>query len=106
MFLLSFQTKADKVEMTTADVSVWGEQEDKPLPCIMEEKDTYEGLESFTCEIQSPPSAHFKKLMLISFFLLTAAQHFIAHQKHQMYIRQNSCICFVNVHFKIQPSYL
>ena len=60
----SFQKKADQLEMTTAELSVWAVQEGKQYPCIMEAKEINNKTEIFTCEIKSPPHAKFQQLMV------------------------------------------
>ncbi|XP_029969920.1 uncharacterized protein LOC115404656 [Salarias fasciatus] len=61
---ITIQRKADKLEITPAELSVWGEQEEKRYPCIMEDKDPGEEFNFYSCEIQSPPSAQFQTLMI------------------------------------------
>ncbi|KAI3366903.1 hypothetical protein L3Q82_009548, partial [Scortum barcoo] len=61
--LITIQKKADKLEMTPAELTVWGINDDKRYPCIMEEKTNNK---FFICQIQSPPSATFEQLMDIT----------------------------------------
>ncbi|XP_029969062.1 plexin-C1 isoform X2 [Salarias fasciatus] len=61
---ITIQRKADKLEITPAELSVWGEQEEKRYPCIMEDKDPGEELNFYSCEIQRPPSAQFQTLKI------------------------------------------
>ncbi|XP_029969065.1 plexin-C1-like [Salarias fasciatus] len=61
---ITIQRKADKLEITPAELSVWGEQEEKRYPCITEDKDPGEEFNFYSCEIQSPPSAQFQTLMI------------------------------------------
>ncbi|TKS91123.1 Plexin-C1 Virus-encoded semaphorin protein receptor [Collichthys lucidus] len=60
---ITIQKKADKLEMTTAELSVWGVQDEKEYPCIMEDKEKSNETDFFICEIQQTPSA-FKLQML------------------------------------------
>lgn len=60
MFL--FQKKADKLEMTLTELSVWGVQEGKEYQCIMETKGTSNEIDFFICEIQMIPDAEFQML--------------------------------------------
>ncbi|XP_040002708.1 plexin-C1 isoform X4 [Xiphias gladius] len=61
---ITIEKKADKLEMTTAELSVWGVQEGKQYPCIMEAKETNNETDFFTCEIKSTPNAKFQQLMI------------------------------------------
>ncbi|KAK2858814.1 hypothetical protein Q5P01_003434 [Channa striata] len=61
---ITLQKKADKLELTLADVSVWGLQEEKQFPCIMREKGTSTDMEYFVCEIQSSPDLEFHHLLI------------------------------------------
>jgi len=49
------QKKADKLEMTPAELSVWGVQGQELHPCIMKAKETRNKTELFTCEIHNMP---------------------------------------------------
>ncbi|KAG8005809.1 Plexin-C1 [Nibea albiflora] len=60
---ITIQKKADKLEMTTAELSVWGVQDEKEYPCIMEDKENSNETDFFICEIQKTPSS-FKLQML------------------------------------------
>ncbi|XP_044042985.1 plexin-C1 isoform X2 [Siniperca chuatsi] len=62
---ITIQKKADKLEMTTAELSVWGVQEGKQFPCIMETKETSNETDFFICEIQRTPDAKFQQLMIM-----------------------------------------
>ncbi|KAI3366918.1 hypothetical protein L3Q82_009558, partial [Scortum barcoo] len=64
--LITVQKKADKLEMTPEELTVWGINEDKQYPCIMEGKTNNNKPEFFICQIQSPPSATFEQLMAVS----------------------------------------
>ncbi|KAK2858816.1 hypothetical protein Q5P01_003436 [Channa striata] len=61
---ITLKKKADKLELTLADVSVWGLQEEKQFPCIMREKGTSTETEFFVCEIQSAPDLEFQHLLI------------------------------------------
>ncbi|KAM6895785.1 plexin-C1 [Xenentodon cancila] len=56
------QKKADKLEMTTADLLVWGIQDEKELACIMETKKSSFNTDTFMCEIQSTSPANIQQL--------------------------------------------
>ncbi|XP_047431419.1 plexin-C1-like [Mugil cephalus] len=61
-FRVTIQKKADKLEMTTAELLVWGIEEGKKYPCIMEEKETDNQTDFFTCEIQNTSSFTFQHI--------------------------------------------
>ncbi|GLD48150.1 plexin-C1, partial [Lates japonicus] len=56
--------KADKLEMTTAELSVWGVQEGKQYPCIMKSKEITNEIEHFICEIKNTSKTNFQKIMI------------------------------------------
>lgn len=64
LFLLSFQKKADRLEMTPADLIVWGVQEGKRYPCIMEEKESSNETDFFYCEVQKRADTRFQHLVV------------------------------------------
>ncbi|XP_040886352.1 plexin-C1 isoform X2 [Toxotes jaculatrix] len=61
---ITIEKKADKLEMTTAELSVWGIRNEKQYPCIMETKETNNQTEFFTCEIKSTSDTKFEQLMI------------------------------------------
>ncbi|XP_070847708.1 plexin-C1 [Chaetodon trifascialis] len=61
---ITIEKKADKLEMTTDEVSVWGIQEGKQYVCVMEGKETSKETEFFICEIRMTPGATFQQLMI------------------------------------------
>ncbi|XP_071358919.1 plexin-C1-like isoform X2 [Trachinotus anak] len=61
---ITIEKKPDKLEMTMAELSVWGIHEGKQHPCIMVSKETTNKTDFFTCEIQSMPDVEFKNLMI------------------------------------------
>ncbi|KAM9328284.1 plexin-C1-like [Pholidichthys leucotaenia] len=62
--LITIQKKADKLEMTTAELSVWGVQEEKQYPCII--KDNRRNIETdfLMCEIPSIPTEEIQLLVI------------------------------------------
>ncbi|KAM6896099.1 plexin-C1-like [Lycodopsis pacificus] len=60
--LLSFQKKADKLEMTPAELSVWGVEGGNQYPCIMEAKKNSNETDFFICDILRTPNAEFQHL--------------------------------------------
>ncbi|XP_039647724.1 plexin-C1-like [Perca fluviatilis] len=58
------QKKADKLEMTVAELEVWGVEEEKQHPCIMETKATSNETDFFICEIKRTPDATFQHLKI------------------------------------------
>ncbi|XP_070784822.1 plexin-C1 [Enoplosus armatus] len=61
---ITIEKKADKLEMTTAELSVWGIHEGKQYHCKMESKETSSQTEFFICDIQGTPNAAFQQLMI------------------------------------------
>ncbi|TDG96875.1 hypothetical protein EPR50_G00233140 [Perca flavescens] len=61
---ITIQKKADKLEMTVADLKVWGVEEEKQHPCIMETKETSNETDFFICEIKTTANANFQQLMI------------------------------------------
>ncbi|XP_049422249.1 plexin-C1 isoform X24 [Epinephelus fuscoguttatus] len=59
---IDIQKKADKLEMTPAELSVWGVKEGKQYPCIFKEHSN--NTDFFSCEIQNTTSAKFEELMI------------------------------------------
>ncbi|KAK2858797.1 hypothetical protein Q5P01_003417 [Channa striata] len=57
---ITLQKKPDKLELTSAEVSVWGLQEEKQVTCTMVEKGN--STDFFVCEIQSTPDVKFQQL--------------------------------------------
>ncbi|XP_061570692.1 plexin-C1 [Cololabis saira] len=58
------QKKGDKLEMTTADLLVWGMQNEHDYPCIMETKESSNDTDTFICDIQSTPQVNFQQLKI------------------------------------------
>ncbi|XP_068611384.1 plexin-C1 [Brachionichthys hirsutus] len=61
---ITIQKKVDKLEMTPAELRVWGVQEEKEYPCIMGEKETSAEMDFFMCEIRMTPNAEFQRLKI------------------------------------------
>ncbi|XP_078098776.1 plexin-C1 isoform X1 [Sander vitreus] len=61
---ITIQKKADKLEMTIAELEVWGVEEEKQHPCIMVTKETSNRTDFFTCKIQRTANANFQQLMI------------------------------------------
>ncbi|XP_034719215.1 plexin-C1 isoform X2 [Etheostoma cragini] len=61
---ITIQKEADKLEMTIAELEVWGVEEEKQHPCIMEAKETSNETDFFICEIQKTPNANFQQLKI------------------------------------------
>ncbi|XP_039647716.1 plexin-C1-like [Perca fluviatilis] len=61
---ITIQKKADKLEMTVAELEVWGVEEEKQHPCIMETKETSNETDFFICEIKRTPDATFQHLKI------------------------------------------
>ncbi|XP_051248725.1 plexin-C1 isoform X7 [Dicentrarchus labrax] len=61
---ITIEKKADKLEMTLGELSVWGVQEGEQFPCIMEAKETSNETDFFICEIQGTPDVEFQQLMI------------------------------------------
>ncbi|XP_068163545.1 plexin-C1 isoform X2 [Antennarius striatus] len=61
---ITIQKKADKLEIIPVELMVWGVQEGKQHPCIMEEKETSVETEFFICEIRMTPKAKFQQLKI------------------------------------------
>ncbi|XP_051248763.1 plexin-C1 [Dicentrarchus labrax] len=61
---ITIEKKADKLEMTLGELSVWGVQEGEQFPCIMEAKKTSNETDLFICEIQGTPDVEFQHLTI------------------------------------------
>ncbi|XP_029317964.1 plexin-C1 [Cottoperca gobio] len=59
---VTIQKKADKLEMTPAELLVWGVQESIQYPCIVDAMETSNDF--FVCHIKSTPNAKFQQLMI------------------------------------------
>lgn len=70
--------KADKLEMTLTDLSVWGIHEEKEYQCIMETKGTSNETEFFICEIQMVDDYDFQKLKVQKTQTHSAPLHYTA----------------------------
>lgn len=80
--LLSFQKKADKLDMNVAELSVWGVQEGQHYPCIIKAKETNIALNFFTCEIQGTSDTTFQQLVVNLFLsdcIVTAGRMTVAN---------------------------
>lgn len=53
--------------MTKAELSVWGVQDKKQYPCIMQDKEKNNETDFFICEIQQTPNAF--KLQMLKVYL-------------------------------------
>ncbi|XP_026218353.1 plexin-C1-like [Anabas testudineus] len=62
--LISLQKKEDELEMTAAELSVWGVQDGKQYPCIMKDKETNKKTEFFSCQIENTTDIEFQYLMI------------------------------------------
>lgn len=62
--LLSFQKKADKLDMNVAELSVWAVQEGQHHPCIARAKETNIALNYFICEIRGTSDTAFQQLVV------------------------------------------
>ena len=74
--LFLFQKKADNLNMTTAELTVWGVHEGKEYPCIMNYKEISND-DFFICEIRDTMDATFQHLKVSLLFKL--------HQCRQYY---------------------
>ncbi|KAM8740468.1 plexin-C1-like isoform 1-T1 [Acanthopagrus schlegelii] len=61
---ITLQKKADKLDMTVAELSVWGVQDGQQYPCIIEAKETTNKSDFFICGIQRTPDDNFQHLMI------------------------------------------
>ncbi|XP_067437506.1 plexin-C1-like isoform X1 [Thunnus thynnus] len=62
--MINIEKTADKLKMTTAELSVWGVQEGKPYFCNMKTKENYNEIDVFICEIQSTSNTEFQHLLI------------------------------------------
>ncbi|XP_067437510.1 plexin-C1-like isoform X3 [Thunnus thynnus] len=58
------QKTADKLKMTTAELSVWGVREGKHYFCNMKTKENHNEIDVFICEIQSTSNTKFQHLLI------------------------------------------
>ncbi|XP_071358916.1 plexin-C1 isoform X2 [Trachinotus anak] len=58
------EKEADKLDMTTAELSAFGIQGEEQHPCIMLVKETKNKSDFFTCEIKSSPITRFQQLKI------------------------------------------
>ncbi|XP_029016185.1 plexin-C1 isoform X2 [Betta splendens] len=63
--LITLEKKKDELEMTTAELSVWGVHGGKQHPCIMTGKETSNKTEFFHCHIKNTPNVKFQQLMIM-----------------------------------------
>ncbi|XP_037317283.2 plexin-C1 [Pungitius pungitius] len=61
---ITLQKTADKLEVTPAELSVWGVMEGKQYPCIMEDKDSNNETDFFICEIKRTTNAEISQLLI------------------------------------------
>ncbi|XP_056280772.1 plexin-C1 isoform X2 [Pseudoliparis swirei] len=61
---ITLQKKADRLEMSLAELSVWGVEGGRRYPCIMEAKESSNETDFFICDIQQTPNAKFHHLMI------------------------------------------
>ncbi|XP_072235193.1 plexin-C1 [Leuresthes tenuis] len=61
---ITIQKKADKLEMTKEELSVWGVQDKELHPCIMERKESSKNIESFICEIKARSNTTFQQIKI------------------------------------------
>ncbi|XP_040928313.1 uncharacterized protein LOC114862669 [Betta splendens] len=62
--LIIVEKKKDELEVTTAELSVWGVHGGKQHPCVMTGKETSNKMEFFHCHIKNIPDATFQELMI------------------------------------------
>ncbi|XP_026182128.1 plexin-C1 isoform X2 [Mastacembelus armatus] len=58
------EKKADKLNMTTAELSVWGVLQEKQYPCILEAKETNNKTEIYICAIHQVPDVKLQHLII------------------------------------------
>lgn len=59
------QKKADKLDVSPQELSVWGVQKGRDYKCDMQKKETTNDTDFFTCEIEQTSEAKFEKLKVI-----------------------------------------
>lgn len=64
-WLSLFQKKADKLDMSPQELSVWGVQRGADYKCEMQKKETSNETDFFTCKIEQTSEAKFQKLKVI-----------------------------------------
>ncbi|XP_073337248.1 plexin-C1-like [Pagrus major] len=62
---ITIQKKADKLNMKMTEIKVQGVRDEKKYNCFMENLETSNKTDSFTCEIRKPPDAKFQKLLIV-----------------------------------------
>lgn len=60
-----FQKKADKLDMSPQELSVWGVQRGADYKCEMQKKETSNETDFFTCKIEQTSEATFQTLKVI-----------------------------------------
>lgn len=60
-----FQKKADKLDISPQELSVWGVQGGTDYKCEMQKKETNNETDFFTCKIEQTSEATFQKLKVI-----------------------------------------
>ncbi|MEQ2308931.1 hypothetical protein AMECASPLE_033375 [Ameca splendens] len=58
------QKSADKLEMTPAELLVWGIKDEKQHPCILEVKENCNKTDCFMCEIRGVHDANFRAIKI------------------------------------------
>ncbi|CAN9508149.1 unnamed protein product [Ophioblennius macclurei] len=61
---ITIEKKADKLEVTKEELTIWGIREEKAYPCIITDKDTNKEIDFFTCEIENTPNANYPQLKI------------------------------------------
>ncbi|XP_067437509.1 plexin-C1-like isoform X2 [Thunnus thynnus] len=62
--MINIEKTADKLKMTTAELSVWGVREGKHYFCNMKTKENHNEIDVFICEIQSTSNTKFQHLLI------------------------------------------
>ncbi|KAM9334613.1 plexin-C1 [Symphorus nematophorus] len=62
---ITIQKKADKLEMSHGELSVWGIQGNEQYHCIMEDKETNNKTDFFICEIKKISDVQFQQLKIM-----------------------------------------
>lgn len=58
------EKKADKLNISREELSVWAVSNGKEYPCVMETKDSSNEIDSYTCEIKNTPNLEFQHLKI------------------------------------------
>ncbi|XP_053200173.1 plexin-C1-like [Scomber japonicus] len=62
--MINIKKMADKLEITPAELTVWGVQDEKHYLCNMEAKSIHNEIDVFICEIQSTSDTEFQHLLI------------------------------------------